>query len=81
MGIKSFIITLVQQAVSEVVTKEISTRIDKLEATIDTRMNQLNTRMDNVEKELTYIRGILEGEARLLPFFNHHPETRSPRRR
>jgi archaellum component FlaC len=53
MGIKDFIFTIVQQAVQEVIAKEVNTRIDRLENRINEVEKSFNQRIDGVEKSLT----------------------------
>ena len=79
MGMKQFIYTVVQQAVREVITKEVIVRIDNIEKTFGQRIDSLNQRIsaveknlierfevrfDSIEKSIATIQGNLEGEAR-----------------
>jgi archaellum component FlaC len=81
MGIKDFIYTIVQQAVREVITKEVNTRIDSLSQRIDAVEKNLTEkfeiRFDNIEKELANIRGNLEGEARLFHIMDYWKKQQS----
>ena len=52
MGIKEFIYTVVQQAVREVITKEVNVRIDSLDRRISDVEKNLSQRINDVEKNL-----------------------------
>jgi tetrahydromethanopterin S-methyltransferase subunit G len=52
MGMRQFIYTVVQQAVSEIITKEVNTRIDALERHITDVEKNLGQRITDVEKSL-----------------------------